>query len=530
MPAPVSVSISRLFWSVPDGRPLFTGLDLAFGPGRTGLVGRNGAGKSTLLRLIAGELSPLSGQIRTAGRLAMMRQEAAPAPGARIADAFGQGDALDRLERAAAGTASAADLAAADWDLPARIGAALRRCGLDMPPETPLAQLSGGEQSRAALAAAIFGDPDILLLDEPTDALDRDGRAAVAGLLRGWPGCAIVASHDRALLEEMDAIVELGPRGAARFGGGFSAYRRQKDEAEAAARQALDQAGRARDLARRRAQEAAERKARKDGAGKRSRAKGGQPKVLLDAAKERAEASGGAGTRLREARCGAAEAALEEARARVERLLPVDMEIAPTGLAPARRVLRLDGVAAGHDPAAPVLRGLSLEITGPERVVIAGPNGSGKTTLLDLAAGRRAPLAGQRELCVPAACLDQHLGLLDPGASLLGNVLRLNPQMAPNQARAALARFGFRGAEAERPAGAASGGERLRAALAATLGGLPPPMLLILDEPTNHLDLDGIAALEAALAAYDGAVLAASHDAAFLAALGPDRIVTLPGG
>ncbi|MCR8547203.1 ATP-binding cassette domain-containing protein [Salipiger sp. P9] len=523
-----SVSLSGLSWSTPDGTPLFTDLTLTFGSERTGIVGRNGTGKSTLLRLIAGDLRPASGQLRVTGRLAKMRQEGLAHPGETVADLFGARPALDVIDRAEAGHASAAELAEADWTLPARLEAALERCGLPVAPQTPLASLSGGQRSRASLAALIFAEPDMLLLDEPTNNLDRAGRRAVSRLLQGWTGGAIVVSHDRALLEEMDAIVELTSLGATRYGGNYTAFRQQKDLELEAAAEALAHAEKSRSDAARRAQQAAERKARKDGAGQRARARRDQPKILMDAAKERSEASGGAAARLREARQAAAETALAAARERIEVLQPLRMEIPPTGLPAARTVLNLDQVTGGYDPEQPVIRDLSLRVTGPERIVIAGPNGSGKTTLLKLVTGQIPPLRGHVTVPVPFALLDQHVGLLDPDRSLRDNFRALTPAADPHMAHAALARFGFRAGDALRRTGDLSGGERLRAGLACALGTQPPPMLLILDEPTNHLDLDGLSALEAALAAYDGAVLAVSHDAAFVEALAPDRFLTLP--
>ncbi|EEX12051.1 ABC transporter, duplicated ATPase domain protein [Citreicella sp. SE45] len=526
---PASISLSSLSWSPADGSPLLSDLDLTFGPERTGLVGRNGTGKSTLLRLIAGALRPTSGQVRITGSVAMMRQEAMVLPDDTIADLMGARHALALLDRAELGRASAEELAHADWTLPTRIEAALARCDLPVPPQTPLATLSGGQRSRAALAALLLDGPDILLLDEPTNNLDRAGRRAVIELLRGWTGGAIVASHDRELLEEMDAIVELTTLGAARYGGNYSAFRARKALELDAAAHDLAHAEKARSEAAQRARQAAERKARKDGAGYRSRAKGGQPKILLDAAKARAEASGGAGVRLRETRREAAEEALSRARDKVEQLTPVHMEIAPTGLPAGRTVVSLQRVSGGHDPEAPVIRDLSLTLTGPERVVIAGPNGSGKTTLLRLINGALKPGSGEVQVAVPWAFLDQHVGLMGTEDTLLESFRKLNPDATPQLAHAALARFGFRAADALRRAGELSGGERLRAGLACVLGGTPPPQLLILDEPTNHLDLDGIEALEAALAGYDGAVLVVSHDRAFLSSLGPTRIVRLAG-
>ncbi|GGG83135.1 ABC transporter [Salipiger pallidus] len=524
---PASVSLSGLSWFTPDDAPLLTDLNLTFGLERTGIIGRNGIGKSTLLRLISGKLHPASGQVRMTGSVAMMRQEAMEQPDDRIADLFGVRPALDLLDRAEAGLADVDDLADADWTLPARIEGALLRCGLPVGPQTLLASLSGGQRSRAALAALIFTEPDFLLLDEPTNNLDREGRKAVIELIRSWTGGMIIASHDREILEEMDAIVELTSLGAARYGGSFRNFRQRKDtEMDAAARD-LAHAEKTHSEAARRAQQASERKARKDSAGHRARARGDQPKILMDAAKGRAEASGGAGVRLRDARQEAAEEALSAAREKIETLHPLRMEIPSTGLATGKTVLRLESVTGGHDPDHPVIRDLSLTVTGPEHVVISGPNGSGKTTLLKIITGQIVPQSGRVTLSVPFSVLDQHVQLLDPALSLRDNFRHLNPAADPHVAHAALARFGFRATDAMRRAAELSGGERLRAGLACALGATPPPPLLILDEPTNHLDLDGIAALEAALAAYDGAVLAISHDTAFLESLSPDRTIDL---
>lgn len=527
MPAS-SITLSGLTLATPDGTPFLSDLDLVFGPERTGIVGRNGTGKSTLLRLLAGETRPVRGHVTTGGTCGLLRQDLPDATGARIADLFGAGAALDLLDRAEAGRAGAAELAEADWTLPARIGAALLRCGLDAAPATRLDSLSGGERMRAGLAALVFAAPDFLLLDEPTNSLDRAGRAAVIELLRGWRGGAIVVSHDRELLAEMDAIVELSTLGATRYGGNYAVYEAARARELAAARHDLAEAGKTRHEAARRARQAAERKARTDRAGRRKRARRDQPKILMDAAKERSEASGGANARLREDRQRQAEAALARARDRVETLDPLQMQIAPTGLAAGTRVLRAEGLTGGPDPAQPVIRDVSLTITGPERLAITGPNGAGKTTLLALLTGRMEPLRGTVTRGVAHAMLDQHLDLLAPDLSLHENVLRRASERDETRSRAALARFGFRADEGLRLASTLSGGERLRAALACTLGQASPPPLMVLDEPTNHLDLDAIEALEAGLLAHDGALLVVSHDARFLDRIGVTRRISLP--
>lgn len=520
---PSSISLSNLNWSTPDSTPVLSDLTLTFGPERAGLVGRNGTGKTTLLRIIAGDLRPRTGAVHVSGTIASMRQDVGARPDETIADLFGVGRQLAEIERADAGVADADELADIDWTLPVRVETALASCGLAVAPQTLLAQLSGGQRTRAALAALVFTEPDFLLLDEPTNNLDRNGRHAVLDLLRRWPKGAIVVSHDRELLEEMDVIVEMTSLGIVRFGGNYSAYRARKDEALRAADRTLADAEKAHAETRRKAQEAAERKARKDGAGHRSRARGDQPKILLDAAKNRAEASGGANNRLREARETETLNVLAAAREKIEILQPMRMELASTHLAPNKAVLTIDSLTGGFEADRPVIRDLSMAVVGPERIALSGPNGSGKTTLIALITGKLPMISGTIKCAVPWALLDQDIGLLDDDLTLRDNFRRLDPQADENQCRAALARFRFRADDALQQVGTLSGGQKLRAGLACTLGRSRPPQLLILDEPTNHLDLEAIEALEMALADYDGALLVVSHDEAFLSRLRLDR-------
>lgn len=527
---PASITLSDLTWSTPDGRTVLSGLSLSFGPERTGLVGRNGTGKTTLLKLIAGELFPRSGSVSVQGRLGILHQTVEETPRGTVAGLFGATEGLALLRRAERGEAGAEELADADWTLEGRILSALGRVGLEVPPETALAALSGGQRTRAGLAAVIFGEPDVLLLDEPTNNLDRTGRDAVLDLLAGWRAGAIVVSHDRALLDAMDAIVELTSLGATRYGGNWSRYRERKAVELAAARHDLATAEKRVAEAARSAQTTAERKARKDGKGRRKAAKGDLPRILLGGLKDRSEDTGGGNARLAERRRAEALEAAASARERLEILQPLSVTLAPTGLPAGKTVLTLDTVTAGYDPDRPVIRDLSFTLTGPERVAVTGPNGSGKTTLLALVTGTLQPWAGTVRVMTGAAMLDQRVGILDPSVTIRDNFRRLNPRAGENACRAALARFMFRADAALQIVGTLSGGQTLRAGLACVLGGPEPPSLLILDEPTNHLDIDSIEAVEAGLRAYDGALLVVSHDEPFLAAIGIGRRLDLGPG
>jgi ATPase subunit of ABC transporter with duplicated ATPase domains len=522
-----AITISNLAWSTPDNRIVFADLDLSFGAERAGLVGRNGVGKTTLLRLLAGTLPVQTGSIGVSGTIGVLRQTVQLTPGETVADLFGARYALALLHRAGQGTASIEELGEADWTLEDRIAAALGRVGLEAEVDTPLAALSGGQRTRASLAAVVFTEPDFLLLDEPTNNLDRAGRAAVIELLAGWRASAIVVSHDRDLLETMDSIVEMTTLGATRYGGNWSRYRARKAIELAAAERDLAEAERQIAEVARGAQETAERKARKDGVGKRKGAKGDMPRILIGARKDRAEDTGGENRRLAERRGAQAAEAAIVARARVEILQPFSVALAPTGLPANRSVLEIHGVTAGYEAGRPVLSGLSLMISGPERVAVTGPNGSGKTSLLALVTSQLRPWAGTVRVMADIAMLDQRVSLLDPAGSIRDNFVRLNGETDENACRAALARFMFRADAALQIVSTLSGGQMLRAGLACALGGRKPPSLLILDEPTNHLDIESIETVEAGLRAYDGALLVVSHDEAFLEAIGVTRRVTL---
>jgi len=520
------LTLDSLSLATPDGTPLFRDLTVSLGRERVGLVGRNGSGKSTLLRAIIGAVPVATGSIHLAGRVGMLQQALDETQD--LAAALGVANALACLARMERGEGSPDDAAEADWTLPARIDQALADTGLrQVPLTTPIATLSGGERMRVALARQLLEAPDLLLLDEPTNNLDTDGRAAVMDLIRAWPGGLLVASHDRALLEQVDRIVELSPIGVTLFTGGWSDFAAAREAARDAAETGLTRA--ADELRRTRGtiQKAKERQDRRDKAGRAARTRGDQPKMLLDRRQERAEASRGRGSHLAARQMAETEDALAAARARVEILAPLAMDLPPCHLPSGRRLIDFRGVEMSFG-ARRLFGPLDFQLTGPERVAIAGPNGAGKSTFLRLVTGKLHPTAGTAlRLTDHLALLDQHVGLLDDDETILGNMHRLNPGLATNTAHAALARFGFRNTDALQPAGTLSGGERLRAGLACVFARPEPPELLMLDEPTNHLDLRTVEALETALAAYDGALLLISHDTSFLTAVGVTRTQSL---
>ena len=524
-----SITLSGLSYSTADGHTLFKDISAVFNGGLTGFVGRNGVGKTTLLKLISGVLPPSSGNVDVTGRIAVLDQAVSAGEGETLATLFGIEDMLAVIASAERGEADAEALAAIDWTAAERAVATLARFDLAVPLSTPLTRLSGGEITRARLAALAFDAPDFVLLDEPTNNLDAPGREALVRFLRDFRGGALVVSHDRALLEHMDSIIELTSLGMTRHGGNFSFYEAEKEAERHALEQELRDAAKDVRKAARTVRERSERKARRDAKGRRLRERRDQPKMVLDGMKAQAERTGARDRALSERQQQEAAAELDSARARVEVVAPFTVTLARSGLASGRRVATAGHLTGGYRPDKPLFRDLSFEMTGPERVAITGRNGTGKSTLIDILTGRRAPLGGSAGIHVTHALFDQTVSLLDPDQTVRDNFRRLNPDDDENACRAALARFRFRADAALQSVSTLSGGERLRAGLAAAIGGTKPAELLILDEPTNHLDLESLATLEAGLNAYDGAILVVSHDATFLERIGVGRSIDLDG-
>nr|WP_319251273.1 ATP-binding cassette domain-containing protein [uncultured Celeribacter sp.] len=502
------------------------GIDLTFGPGFTGLVGRNGSGKTTLLKCIAGrsETGTVTGELCLSGPVRLLDQT--PDPASSVAQLFGCADALQDLEHALAGTPTKGAFDDIDWTLGERLAAQLSRFGLDgVPPGTLMGQLSGGQQLRTALAAVFFDAPDIVLLDEPTNNLDAEGQKLVRQCLAEFDGVAIVASHDRRLLEMADRIVSLDPDGGARtVGGGWSVF--AADQARATARLQHDAAQIDRHVRQldRRTEEAAARQARRARQGKSLR-DGSQSKMLLDKARDGAESRMSGRKHAAETRRAAALADQQGIARQIEVITPIAMSLPDVIVPSGKRVLTLEQAVfgVGRFRTAPI----SFSLTGPERVQIRGVNGTGKSTLMRGIMGRLPPVSGQLTLAVPVAMLDQDGGWQGQAGSLLEAAQTRFPQAPLRDIRTALAQAGFRGTACDKPITALSGGELLRAALGLIACTPQPPGLLLLDEPTNHLDLAALAALEAALKDWRGALIFVSHDAEFAENLRPTRVISL---
>lgn len=516
-----SVVMTEVTFAWPDGTPLLDRITAAFGSGRTELLGDNGTGKTTLLRLIAGELQPVSGTIAVSGRVGYLPQHLILDTTATVADLLDIRTQVDALRAIESGDSDPHLFDALNdaWDVEARARASLDANGLsaiDLARE--VGTLSGGETVLTALAGLHLSGDEIVLLDEPTNNLDRSARHELYDAILAWQGTLIVVSHDVALLDLMDETAELRTGSVTVFGGNYSAYRQHVAQEQAAAEQALRTAQQQVRVEERQRAEVQIKLARRQRYARTDFENKRKPKMIMNQRKTEAQVSAGKLRGELDEKVDIARRAAQQQEERVRREQQISINLPDPGVPSSRRLAEL----SDH-------HNTRIVVQGRERIALTGRNGVGKTRLLECLVHARDPGVHVSAIRYTdrIGYLPQRLDHLDDTTSILDTVRETAPHSPPGEIRAKLAQFLFRTDTVYQRVGDLSGGERFRVAFSRLLAAEPPHQLLVLDEPTNNLDLRSVDELVSALAAYAGGLIVVSHDDAFLDRLGIDTWVEL---
>ena len=511
---------------------------------KVALVGVNGAGKSTLMKIVAGVEEPTGGGVHLArGRTVAYLAQEAQFSGTRtlLEEMHAALDHLLALQAEISAIEHAlADTGAPDWEqrmerygeltqrfehgggyeIDHRIDRTLHGLGFtEEQRHQPVAQFSGGQKTRAALAAALLSDPDLLLLDEPTNHLDLAALEWLERFLKDWDGTLIVISHDRYFLDKVtNRTIEIAN---GKLDGDYpAAYNHYLElKAEKLELQLKQYQAQQEYIAK------TEDFIRRFKAGQRTKEARGREKILnrlkygyqganaqwinerIDAPTQQKKLAMNLGTQVRSG----------------DLVLKLDKLVVgyPGGQGPGTRGQGWDGNGSRPptpDPQ-PLIKCPDLEMHRGQRVALMGPNGSGKTTLLRTIVGDLPPLRGLARLGHKVAInfyAQAHEGL-QMSATVLDEIRRVRPLIKETEARTLLGRFLFSGDDVFKRVGDLSGGERSRVALAQLT--LMAGNLLVLDEPTNHLDIGAREALEIVLNEYNGSILFVSHDRYFIDAV-----------
>jgi ATP-binding cassette subfamily F protein 3 len=473
---------------------------------RVGLIGRNGAGKSTLMKALIGEIEPDDGEISKPAR-AKIGYIAQEAPSGSmtpeevvLASATERAELLAELETCTdmdrMGDVHERLLAIDAYSAPARAAKILNGLGFDEEmQQRPVDSFSGGWKMRIALGALLFSEPDILLLDEPSNHLDLEATLWLENFLKSYPATLVVISHERDLLNKVvDHILHLQGGQLTLYPGGYDAFEKQR--AERAAQLAAAKASQ--DAQRARLQDYVARNSARASTAKQAQSRA---KML--------------------AKMQPIAALMEDPSLTFDFPDPSELK---------SPMITLDHAAVGYGEAPPILKRLNFRIDADDRIALLGRNGNGKTTLARLLASQLVPAEG--EVNAPGKLKVgyftqyqvEELAGEDTPLDLMNRAMEGAAQGA---IRAQLGRFGFSGPRANQRVDKLSGGERARLALA--LITRDAPHLLILDEPTNHLDVDAREALIQALNNYSGAVILISHDR-HMVELTADRLILVDSG
>lgn len=504
----------KISYQFDNGDTLFHDISCSLSAPRVGLVGRNGVGKSYLANILSGQQRPTSGAVVTSKRIGCYSQLPSHLLNSdtTVAQFLGYDQILNAIERIELGDCSAQwfEIIGEDWHLKEALKTQLSEMGLPEKTTFLCRDLSGGQLARLQLWSLFQSNAELLILDEPSNHLDREARGWLVKQMAQFDGHLLLISHDRYLLRQMEQIWELSSLGLRQYGENFDAYQQQVRLERQAVERQLDAVRGEQKRLEIQAQKNREKAQQREAQGSKIRKSGSQSKLILDGMKQSAQNSVSNRLKNESGRRAMLEQKQQQLNERYEHMKPqkIHLEDGPVGRGFAVKIIGGVLPYVQHAP-------FNLTLTTTTKLHLSGPNGGGKSTLLKVLLGELALLSGECSVNRPVVYLDQHFGLLRSDLSLLDNITHHCLGVLESDARTLLAGMGFRRDRVFRLAGQLSGGEKMKLAML-IVSHQPHSPVLLLDEPDNHLDLDSKSLLADALGNYHGAFVLVSHDDDFV--------------
>src|SRR5690554_5805478 len=489
--------------------------------GKIALIGNNGVGKSTLLKIIAKELQPSDGLLKVETQPYYIPQIFGQFNHLTIAQALLIDEKLNALKEILNGNVSEENFSLLndDWTIEDRCREALNYWNLsDLDLSQKMETLSGGQKTKVFLAGISIHQPELVLLDEPSNHLDNSGRNILYDFIENTKSTLIIVSHDRKLLNILDTVCELNKNGIKVYGGNYDFYKEQKEIEINAISQDIHSKEKALKKAKEKERETTERQQRLDVRAKKNLGKAGLPKIVSNTWKNSAERSTAKIAGVHTEKISDISQDLQELRSSLPDIDKMKFGFDNSALHKGKVLFTATDINFGYDKQLLWKENLNFQITSGERIALKGKNGSGKTTLIKLILGDIEAQTGKiHQADTKSVYIDQDYSLLDNRLKVYAQAQQFNTSaMQEHEIKIRLNRFLFTKDDWDKPCNALSGGERMRLSLCCLTIQSKSPDIIILDEPTNNLDIQNLEILTTAINEYQGTLIVVSHDETFL--------------
>ncbi|KFF10038.1 ribosomal protection-like ABC-F family protein [Flavobacterium hydatis] len=496
------------------------------------LIGNNGIGKSTLLKIIAGKLHPSNGQVRCSSEPYYIPQLFGQYNHLTIAQALQIEDKLNALKEILEGNVSENNLNVLndDWTIEERCNNALKYWRLtDLDLSQKIESLSGGQKTKVFLAGISIHQPELVLLDEPSNHLDVAARQLLYDFIASTSSALIVVSHDRKLLNLLNTVFELNKQGINVYGGNYDFYAEQKQIEQNALNQDLHNKEKALRKAKEKERETLERQQKLDARGKKKQEKAGVARIMINTLRNNAENSTSKIKGMHAEKIDGISQELQELRSALPEIDKMKFGFDNSSLHKGKILFDAKNINYGYDNELLWKQNLNIQITSGERIALKGSNGSGKTTLIKLILGKLEPKVGTLYRAESTSVyIDQDYSLIDNQLKVYQQAQQFNTTaLQEHEIKMRLNRFLFTKEDWDKHCKVLSGGEKMRLMLCCLTTSNQSPDSIILDEPTNNLDIQNIEILTAAINEFKGTLIVISHDEYFLEQINIERTILL---